>query len=38
VTFSNSDGSPATISVPTDSLLKPALTFLHHPSRSHWDA
>jgi hypothetical protein len=38
VTFSNSDGSPATISVPTDSLLKPALTFLHHPSRSHWGA
>jgi hypothetical protein len=24
VTFSNSDGSPATISVPTDALLKPA--------------
>jgi hypothetical protein len=38
VTFSNSDGSPATISVPTDSLLRPALTFLHHPSRSHWGA
>ena len=30
VTFSNSDGSPATISVPTDSLLKPALKFPHH--------
>jgi hypothetical protein len=38
VTFSNPDGSPATISVPTDSLLKPALTFLYHPSRSHCDA
>jgi hypothetical protein len=38
VTFSNADGSPATISIPTDSLLKPALKFLHHPSRSHRDA
>jgi hypothetical protein len=38
VTFSQPDGSPATISIPTDSLLQPALKFLYHPSRSHWDA
>ncbi len=38
VTLSNSDGAPATISIPTDSLLKPALKFLYHPSRSHRDA
>lgn len=35
VTFSNPDGSPATISVPTDSLLQPELKFLHHPSGFH---
>ena len=35
VTLSNPDGSPATISIPTDSLLQPALRFLHHPGRSH---
>jgi hypothetical protein len=34
VTLSNPDGSPATISIPTDSLLKPMLQFLHHPGRS----
>ena len=33
VTFSNADGSPATISIPTDSLLKPVLRFLHNPDR-----
>ncbi len=38
VTFSNADGSPATISIATDSLLQPALQFLHHPSRSHHSA
>jgi hypothetical protein len=38
VTLSNPDGSPATVSVPTDSLLKPALTFLYHPSRSNCDS
>jgi hypothetical protein len=37
VTFSQPDGSPATISVPTDSLLQPVLRFLYHPGRSHWD-
>ena len=35
VTFSQPDGSPATISIPTDLLLKPALTFLYYSSRSH---
>jgi hypothetical protein len=30
VTFSNSDGSPATISVPTEALQQPSLRFLHH--------
>ncbi len=38
VTLSNPDGSPATISIPTDSLLQPGLQFLHHPSRSHLSA
>jgi hypothetical protein len=38
VTLSNPDGSPATISVPTDSLLKPALQFLHHTGRPQWGA
>jgi hypothetical protein len=38
VTLSNPDGSPATISIPTDSLLKPALKFLYHPRESHRDA
>jgi hypothetical protein len=34
VTLSSPDGSPATISIPTDSLLQPVLNFLHHPGRS----
>jgi hypothetical protein len=33
VTFSQSDGSPTTISIPTDSLLQPALKFLYHSGR-----
>lgn len=33
VTFSQPDGSPATISIPTHSLLKPALRFLYHSNR-----
>jgi hypothetical protein len=33
VTFSNADGSLASISIPTDSLLPPVLKFLHHPGR-----
>jgi hypothetical protein len=38
VTFSQPNGSPETISISTNSLLQPALKFLYHPSRSHWDA
>ena len=37
VTLSHADGSPATISIPTESLLKSALTFLYHPGGSHRD-
>jgi hypothetical protein len=33
VTLSNPDGSPATISIPTDSLLKPVLRFLSSVSK-----
>jgi hypothetical protein len=33
VTLSNPDGSPATISIPTDSLLKPVLKFLSSVSK-----
>jgi hypothetical protein len=38
VTLANPDGSPATISIPTGSLLKPPLKFLHDTSRSHGGA
>jgi hypothetical protein len=37
VTFSNADGSPATISIPTDSLQMPGLKFLHQLSEHHGD-